>query len=383
MKPSYLLTPHVALLLVCAALSLPKIALTQKVKPGKADPPLAFTVINLGLPNDDIEAGPSSLNKWGDAVCTYTDPQGVERAYLYRKGKLSRMETFGGENSRATCINDLGQVAGMARTPDGKWRSFLWQKGNVRELERVAPASFFGAAADDSSPKIIAINNSGLIIGERVGTHGVKQTVFWDEEKARSVKQGEPELPRFSLAALNNRGQVVGTRYSDHRIRPDCAMVWEAGRVRELLPLGDETTSFHANDIQENGRVVVGAGSTEGVYKTHACLWEGDAAPRDLGVLPHGEESEANAINARGQIVGWSEMTFTRPDGVESPGDNHAVLWNHRRMYDLNKLIPEDSGWELREAVAINDKGQILAIGTHREKRGGSQAALLTPVPPR
>jgi uncharacterized membrane protein len=42
----------------------------------------------------------------------------------------------------------------------------------------------------------------------------------------------------------------------------------------------------------------------------------------DLGTLPGGKESEAVAINNRGQIIGWSD---TRS------GEQHAVLWTLKR----------------------------------------------------
>src|SRR5262249_20376164 len=47
-------------------------------------------------------------------------------------------------------------------------------------------------------------------------------------------------------------------------------------------------------------------------------------------------------------------------------------------MYDLNTLLPPDSGWILGSVSAINDKGQILADGYFRSAPG-SEALLLTP----
>jgi hypothetical protein len=47
-------------------------------------------------------------------------------------------------------------------------------------------------------------------------------------------------------------------------------------------------------------------------------------------------------------------------------------------MYDLNNLIAPGSGWLLGAAYAINDRGQIVGVGTHN---GQDRAFLLTPVP--
>jgi probable HAF family extracellular repeat protein len=67
---------------------------------------------------------------------------------------------------------------------------------------------------------------------------------------------------------------------------------------------------------------------------------------RDLGKLA-GRNSEAWAINARGQIGGWSDTSTDR--------GSRAVLWRGGRILDLGTL-----GGKRSEALAINDKGQIV-----------------------
>jgi hypothetical protein len=47
-------------------------------------------------------------------------------------------------------------------------------------------------------------------------------------------------------------------------------------------------------------------------------------------------------------------------------------------MHDLNSLLEPNSGWILRDAQGINEKGQIVGFG---EFEGESRAYLLTPVP--
>jgi probable HAF family extracellular repeat protein len=46
-------------------------------------------------------------------------------------------------------------------------------------------------------------------------------------------------------------------------------------------------------------------------------------------------------------------------------------------MHDLESMIPEDSGWVLQIARAINNDGQITGTGIHN---GATRAFLLTPV---
>jgi probable HAF family extracellular repeat protein len=66
----------------------------------------------------------------------------------------------------------------------------------------------------------------------------------------------------------------------------------------------------------------------------------------DLGTLPGGTISTANAINASGQIVGSS-------DGPDTPP--HAVLWSEGTITDLGTY-----GGNSSEASAINASGQIV-----------------------
>ena len=57
----------------------------------------------------------------------------------------------------------------------------------------------------------------------------------------------------------------------------------------------------------------------------------------------------------------------------------HAFIWEAGKMMDLNKLIPDNSGWKLIIAHDINDKGQIVGEGIFNDE---SRAFMLNPVIP-
>ncbi len=65
--------------------------------------------------------------------------------------------------------------------------------------------------------------------------------------------------------------------------------------------------------------------------------------------VPDGGRGEPRAINAEGQIVGWTY----------SPGDygKHAVLWDNGKMVDIHL-----QGWLESEAHDLNDAGDIVGI---------------------
>src|ERR1019366_5223230 len=88
---------------------------------------------------------------------------------------------------------------------------------------------------------------------------------------------------------------------------------------------------------------------------------------RDLGTLG-GSFSAARDLNNSGQVVGGS---LTAADEVF-----HAFIFTEGKMFDLNEFIDAGSRWELIEAVAINDKGRILGVGS---VQGEDHTFLLTP----
>ena len=95
-----------------------------------------------------------------------------------------------------------------------------------------------------------------------------------------------------------------------------------------------------------------------------------DGGPlKDLGTLG-GTDSNGLAVNATGQVVGYS-TTVT--------GATHAFLYSDGRLLDLNDLIPAGSGFTLVDATGINNVGQIASFGDTSD--GTEHAFLLTPVP--
>jgi len=67
--------------------------------------------------------------------------------------------------------------------------------------------------------------------------------------------------------------------------------------------------------------------------------------------------------------------------GVDGSGNPfyHAFIYSGGAFQDLNNLIPAGSGWELTDATAINDKGQIAANG-YSATTGKTHAFLLNPM---
>ena len=157
----------------------------------------------------------------------------------------------------------------------------------------------------------------------------------------------------------------------------DCAVVhtFQAGRSGHLRDLGALPGGGSSSPlwISANGLIagVSENGETDPLYaglpETHAVLWQYGKL-KDLGTLPEGGyESEANAVNSAGQVVGSALNTI--PDANSMAMANYwffnlpygyqqrAFLWDQQRgMRDLGTL----PGGTDAHAFLINERGQIV-----------------------
>jgi len=86
-----------------------------------------------------------------------------------------------------------------------------------------------------------------------------------------------------------------------------------------------------------------------------------------LGTLG-GSFSIARGLNNQGEVVGGSL--------TEGDENFHGFLYRNGRLFDLNEFLDLGSGWELHQALSINNCGEILAIGC---QDGEDRIVLLRP----
>jgi probable HAF family extracellular repeat protein len=110
--------------------------------------------------------------------------------------------------------------------------------------------------------------------------------------------------------------------------------------------------------INASGRVIFTVNDTAGL--SHAFLYA-NGQQTDLGTLPGSTQAQVGGINDQGQIVGIAMAGGT--DGTYWTAMN-AFLYLNGKMYNLNNLIAAGNpAPALAAAVAINNLGQILAVG--------------------
>ena len=258
-----------------------------------------------------------------------------------------------GDNSYATAINERGHVVGVANG-----RAFLWRNGQVTYLG-------YGDATD--------INNHDEIVGNFDFSSGF----LW--------RDGVITPLPGRAAAINDRGEVVGTSYSDYY---SSAFLWRDGVTTYLDSLPD-TFGSEARDI-DNAGVVVGAGREIAPLSDHIVRWRHG----NVEAVSTTERGYAVAVNARGSITGthwagtpegawrhywfvWHQgefisiapppgETFVQPQGINDrtqvvgETDRDAFVWQAGRMTLLPRLLSTTGAYD------INNRGQIVGASSVR-----------------
>ncbi len=94
---------------------------------------------------------------------------------------------------------------------------------------------------------------------------------------------------------------------------------------------------------------------------------QADGARNMLGTLG-GSFSIAHDLNNQGEVVGGSL--------TEGDENFHGFLYRDNRLHDLNEFLDPGTGWELLQALGINNHGEIIAIGNNT---GQDRIVLLRP----
>jgi probable HAF family extracellular repeat protein len=302
----------------------------------------------------------------------------VYHAFVYsaNTGMMTDLGTLPGrDQSRASDINDLGQVVGVSFNDTGFTAAFVWSASTgMQDVNNLLPSNSGWALVSAEG-----ISNSGLITGS--GTfNGQVQHAYLLTPAGVGTSASIVDLGQlFTAVAINNTGKVAGI---------DCsiacgAAVYGAGTFTQLgTPAG--SCCSRALEINDSAQVAgdaafpapapvnqeqhallysggsildLGAGSALGINNAgqvvggrnvatgHAFLYSAGTTT-DLGTLPGASYSEAEGINDTLQIVGYASM---------ATGDLHGFLYRAGAMVDVGTL----PGRTNSIAHRINAAGQV------------------------
>jgi hypothetical protein len=191
------------------------------------------------------------------------------------------------------------------------------------------------------------INNSGTIVGE-LSTLSYSQAFQWTQGGGLQVfgPVGTTSISPLFASDINDAGQIVGTLNTPQRAVRGTV---EGGLQQLSMPPGSLAQSYSINsDGWAAGTFVLGG-------QRSAAVWQPDGTLINAGDLSGGQFNAIfRDISDSGTAVGWG----FDPTGIR------ATIWTlNGGLIDLNTLIDGNSGWILRDAAAINARGQIAATG--------------------
>ena len=305
-----------------------------------------YTIIDLGtLGGSWSYAG--GLNDQCYVVGISSINNGAQHAFVWMCDMMTDIGTPEGFLvSGAVNVNDYGQVAGYANGAYQSQYAYIWENGNW---------TYLGTLPDLDYSTPYDINNPGQIVGHSFMLGPGGGSLAWIYEDGNMTSLGTLGGGRSTAFGINDEGQVVGASRTDNNYSH--AFLWEDGEMTDIGVLPDEDNSA-AYDINENGQICGASSHTLNQYPfptfVTACVWDGDEIIEIEKLSGYTRNNAAGGINDQGQVVGYSSDNGNNP---------HPFIWEDGEVTDLNDLLPEGSGWELKTAADINEQGEIVGYG--------------------
>ena len=316
-----------------------------------------YVVTDVGTLGRDGWA--ESVNNLGQVVGgSYANVPGLStgsyflRAFRWdRLGGMTDLGTLGAYTATAYGINDAGQVAGYSDIGQHRPHGFIWQDGVMSDL---------GCPPTWRSLIPTAINNRGQVVGYATTLDWHSRAFLWQNGVMTELTP-PAGCQDASANDINDLGQVVGWALAIGT-RPR-AIIWENGQPREVgaLPGYTGSAAYHINNRGQITGVSYGLPATSAVGC--CCLWE-NGTVTDLRAASGTLLQRFCAINDKGTIVG------------PPPDRGRPHVWRDGSWLNLNRLIAQDSGWQITSARDINNRGQIAGSGVYN---GEERVCLLTP----
>jgi probable HAF family extracellular repeat protein len=203
-----------------------------------------------------------------------------------------------------------------------------------------------------TSSRALGINDLGQVSGDAVAADGRRHGILWTASAGFQdigiPPSGEGELVAFLAVDINERGQVTGTAPNQFSSSASRAFLWtQSGGFQGLGTVPPHRGFAEAQAINERGHVVGFSGTDFGDFAPF--LWTPESGMRNLGFLPGSCcAARAEGVNDRDHVVGNMEF------------DARAFLWT--AATGMRELRPP-AGFSTFFAADINNQGQIVGTG--------------------
>lgn len=253
----------------------------------------------------------------------------------------------------------IAAVSAVAWTTMGSATSLSSAQGFITRVDPVGGTTSLG----------YAINQSGAVAGRTTIAPWPNTTThaFGYSPGGAGYDLGTLTASGTSTAyAINSSGQIVGSSYSADQFSQFAFLYTPSpGGGATMTNLGNlgfnDSVAYGLND---NGQVV-GSSLSLSTY-THAFLYTDGVGMTDLGTLGGaGHESHAYAINASGQVTGYS-------GSIQLRVNPRAFLYTNSTMYDLGTLgLSGNDSYSIGKAINVH--GQVTGVSdNHAFRYSGS-----------
>jgi probable HAF family extracellular repeat protein len=274
-----------------------------------------------------------AINQLGQVAGYGLDALGTLRAFS-SSNSLTDITPMWASTASASGLTASGQIVGSTFVT-GHSQATLWSNGTAQVIG--------GLGGPDSYA--MAINDGNQIAGMATTPQGQGRAVIYSNGGVQDVS-----LPGSSWASaygINASGAIAGYAMNANGVFQ--AYTWSpAGGYTSLGTLGGRDS--YAFGINNQGQVAGNSNVSNGY--AHAFIYDGTGL-HDLGTLG-GSSSYAYGINDAGSVVGYSSLATAQA---------HAFILVGGILFDLNSLVSNLTGWELTQAYAINNSGQLTGTG--------------------
>ncbi|MFA6243062.1 MAG: DUF3466 family protein, partial [Candidatus Hydrogenedentales bacterium] len=253
---------------------------------------------------------------------------------------MQDLGTLGGSTSTAKAINNSGQIAGFADIASELHRAFIWDTTNGMQDLGVLPSHTQSVA--------YGINDSGQVVGSCTTAADAHHAFIWDATNGMQALAGFTAESVSEAFGINNAGQVVG--YASTSGGALHAFLWDSTNGMQDLGVLSGDSNSQGLGINSAGQVV-GQSYIGSTGPWHAFIWDSTNGIQAMAIA-----GGANAINASGQVAGWTSV---------AGGYQNAFYWTSGGgMLNLGTL-----GGNGSVGYGINNLGQV--VGKSEPSGGG------------